>query len=1256
MRSLHRRRKRYITSRKSPLHLETLTCRCLLSADLVGAAGGADAGLLDFLEAPGRGYGIADCTFADPAAFDDWDYWAVEETIHGTDCLDTIPASLADLYPSESQASQSGYVLYLDFDGAQVYSRMGDFWLGSSSVEIPAYDLGVYGWAGREQESIDYILDFVREDYAAYNITITTQEPLGGEYSTIYVGGDNGWFSPSSNVIGVATYDIGNHDPSNYGFAFPDELGIYYNYCGGSLKNFSEYLANLITHEAGHNFGANHIDDPSATMNPYLALTPRRTMFGSGPIPASSSTQDTQSLFGTNLGYAHGPDDYGDLLSQAQTITANGQISGLLERRDDVDVFTFTAGGDGTVSIDIDTPDGANLDSLLRVYRNGDGQLLAENDDAYGQLDSYVSLEVAQGEAYTIYVSSALNSSSGSYILRIELEALPDEPALQVVDSIGDPQDHALDFGSLILGESASSTLTLGNIGSADLIISQITAGGSVTIEPASLPLNGSDDITLAPGQELSVQVTCQPGEIGIFARTITLVSNDPDEPLVSIQLLAQVEPPAPDIDAADNLEFGSLPRGQSGQRLLQIGNQGQDTLEILDIQATEPFGWEAAGVDLPVWLAPGESLSLTVTVSADQRGVWEGELSIVSNDPDEPVVQVDLSVQIVGGVLAVHESAQQADDGQIDFGPVRVGQVSSLPVILENGGDADLTIQSISAGGGFELDTVLLAGDETDDIILAAGQSLTVYASYTPEQLESAAGWLEISCDDPEGPQAQITLEATGVGGVLLASEADSQPDGIRPAGSYQVGQEYDLAAWELTNQGTDLLTVSLAWAEGIHFQLLGPATIILQPNETVLVEVRLDTQLARTLSDTLTLTADDLDQTQVELLFTADAYAQVKAGQSYRFVDHTGDVVTVSATGQTIACVTVGRADQPDIASITVVQSDEQDSLRINVKGSGQTRLGELTGAGDLKSIQAPQVNLAGAGIAWNGQLRQLNLGMVMADADIAFAAAEKATCRLGEISGDSQISIDGALQSFSAARFLAGRLQAGGIGRMTVGEGLLGEVELAGGSLERLSVRRGDLAGSVSAAGRIGSVQVANGDLSGRIEAAGGIDLVLVGHGELNGVLRSGLTIDTIRAEQIIQAEISAPLRIEKIRVKENMQDSLISIGYDPAPAGSKFAILAANEVDALLGTLRIGGTFAGSTVAVGVAPDAEGSFIHGSAHTASGTIGKVVLEHVQTDNADDPFGLVACDGIERLRIDRTAVQTDYHQNDFYITVLK
>ena len=225
MRSRLSIKKRVRTRQRSRVILEKLDSRVLLSAnwDWIDFEGLDD--LSDFTK---TGYGIPDAFYSDPATWGDdsfdlsvgFDYVEVE----GDPDQQVGGEPLSELL--EPAAASGVYTLYLDFDGATVYSRAGDFWLGSTSVDIPAYDLGQFGWSGREAESVDYITNFVRDDYAPYNVNVTSDEPSYGQYSTIYVGGTGDWFRPGSSIIGVATYDIGNRDESNFGFAFTEQLGI----------------------------------------------------------------------------------------------------------------------------------------------------------------------------------------------------------------------------------------------------------------------------------------------------------------------------------------------------------------------------------------------------------------------------------------------------------------------------------------------------------------------------------------------------------------------------------------------------------------------------------------------------------------------------------------------------------------------------------------------------------------------------------------------------------------------------------------------------------------------------------------------------------------------------------------------------------------------------------------------------------------------------------------------------------------------
>jgi len=1257
MRSRHSNKK-HITSKRRPqcrgqFILENLDRRILLSAgnELLP---GLDPG--DFIK---DGYGVADPFYSNPAAWDaieddfhaendSVDDWILSDTDGGSGPSD-LSESLNDIF-GDFATSGSVYQLYLDFDGGQVYSRPGDFYLGSSYVTIPSYNLGLFGWSGLEQQSLEYITEFVRQDYAAYNVSVTNVEPAGGEYTTIYVGGTNDWFRPNSGVIGVATYDIGNRDPSNFGFAFTNELSIYYSYSGGSLLDFSEYVANLITHEAAHTYGSNHVSDTTAIMNPYLALSPRTTCFG------SDSTQDTQTLLGTNMGYAHGPDDYGNSIQTAGNITNLDSVSGLLERRDDVDAFTFTAPVSGTAVIGVNTSIYSNLDSRLHIIRNRDQAVIAANDNYDGQTDSQVSFEVERGTDYTIYVSSSKAMSSGTYSLLLDI---PDSaPQLYLAGDVGGSDNYTVDFGSLLIDDSASASIIIGNSGSADLVISQILAGGGFNIDIAGS--GGAENLVIPPGGEQQVVITFDPDQPGTYNANLTIVCNDADQNIIEVGLTGSAEEPAPQIslywagsqiplnDAV--LDFGNVTLGTIGQQILTIQNPGSDTLIINDINVTEPFIIADGFSGQPLIIAPGQSEVIILSVSGTSRQQLSGQIEIDCNVSGTPSASLGLTSQIVGGVLAVHESAQIADDLQIDFGTVYLGEQAYQSITLVNAGDDTLTITDLIISDGFTLPAAF-AGN---DIILSVGESLVLNVGYSPLQADEAAGALTIITDDIESPQTMVYLAAEGKTDPLEIREADGTEDGTLNAGRIQIGSYHPTAVWIVTNHGNIPLTISLAISSNSGFSIDGSETIVIPAQQLRVVSVQLDTSLAWRHEGQLSLTANDIQQTTKSLDVSADAYALINRKSAYSFTDHSGDQVKISLTGGGEAEVTLGMAGEPDIKSIEFHDNTAGGKLTIKVGHGGTTQLGEISGQTDLAVLNGKSVILTNAGIDIDGGITKLILAEVQ-NADINFTAGQPVTFQAGSITGSSEINIDGDIKTFQAVEFTGGALNSGSIRKLFIAEQLNAEINTTENGINKLFIRQGDLQGRITSQTTIGKVIVKNGDLTGALMAHDSIDSILLGKGNITGTIDSQAQIGKIQANNIEQAQIFALNRIEQIKVSGNFFDSQVRIG-DATSQHYQTTPQADIEPLAFLGNFKVKGTFSNSTVAVGVIPDNSSDILSGTATAAGGNIDSIVLGQINIDQQSDPFGFVVLDKINTLRINGKILSDNYCQDPFYVTVLK
>ncbi len=94
----------------------------------------------------------------------------------------------------------------------------------------------------------------------------------------------------------------------------------------------------------------------------------------------------------------------------------------------------------------------------------------------------------------------------------------------------------SLDFGSVHVGDSSFTNLTVTNSGSADLIIGQLTVSGADTLD-----FNTRDDnctgVTLAPSRNCTVQVIFSPRYTGDRSATLSISSNDPDAPTQTVSL-----------------------------------------------------------------------------------------------------------------------------------------------------------------------------------------------------------------------------------------------------------------------------------------------------------------------------------------------------------------------------------------------------------------------------------------------------------------------------------------------------------------------------------------------------------------------------------------------------------------------------------------------------------------------------------------------------------------------------------------------
>ena len=211
-----------------------------------------------------------------------------------------------------------------------------------------------------------------------------------------------------------------------------------------------------------------------------------------------------------------------------------------------------------------------------------------------------------------------LVSACSDYELAAENDDNVAEP-----DIVVDPMQ--INFGTLLPGESAQQPLTLTNQGNAGLQV------GALLIEDTAFTLLGIVAPFELPAGE-SIQAWVQyTAENASDSSTMTVISSDPDTPELSIPLMGGNQGPVLQIEPPD-FTFEEQMLDCTSEATFALKNVGTDTLELSTIEIADGFVL-AEGPERSE-LEPGQQVGLVVSFTPGEEKLYEGALSVDSNDP----------------------------------------------------------------------------------------------------------------------------------------------------------------------------------------------------------------------------------------------------------------------------------------------------------------------------------------------------------------------------------------------------------------------------------------------------------------------------------------------------------------------------------------------------------------------------------------------------------------------------------------------
>ncbi|MGW6280409.1 M12 family metallo-peptidase [Kribbella sp. NPDC055071] len=318
----------------------------------------------------------------------------------------------------------SNRVIYLDFDGHTITGTAWNTGGKPASVNVTAYDTdgnpAVFSTA--EQDVVRDVWARVSEDYAPFDVDVTTQQPTAAaidrsgasdqQYGTRVLIDPTTWYQSGCGCGGVAY--VGVYDNTSQHSYYQPAL-VFTKGVGTGAKNIAEAAA----HEAGHNVGLSH--DGTASVGYYaghgawapimgVGYSKAISQWSKGEYTGANNKEDDFAVIGQN-GLALRADDHGNSTTDATALTLGTTVQGIYANDSDVDVFgidlaagTFTFAAAAAAS-------GADLDIKLQLL-SSDGTVVATADPAAGQSNSATPTGLS--------ASISRQVTAGRYYLRVD--------------------------------------------------------------------------------------------------------------------------------------------------------------------------------------------------------------------------------------------------------------------------------------------------------------------------------------------------------------------------------------------------------------------------------------------------------------------------------------------------------------------------------------------------------------------------------------------------------------------------------------------------------------------------------------------------------------------------------------------------------------------------------------------------------------------------------------------------------------------
>lgn len=273
---------------------------------------------------------------------------------------------------------------------------------------------------------------------------------------------------------------------------------------------------------------------------------------------------------------------------------------------------------------------GTTLTLLFSTYVGGTGNFDLPTRVATGPLGEAVAVGITNSYDFPATLGSyqPYHSGAGDDAFVVKIDTAANLPAAAFSDDI-------LFFGLLGVGFTSKKTLTLQNMGTAALNISDISLAGT---DPSQFSFTDTCGSSVAAGSKCTIDVTYAPTSNIVHNATLVVADNASGNPHQVGLNGVGVPAPAVTLNPPATLTFPDTMVGTTSAALqITVTNNGGADLNITGVTKVGTAYTVSGCSGASATVTPGNNCVISVTFSPTTGGIITGSVTITDNAPGSP-------------------------------------------------------------------------------------------------------------------------------------------------------------------------------------------------------------------------------------------------------------------------------------------------------------------------------------------------------------------------------------------------------------------------------------------------------------------------------------------------------------------------------------------------------------------------------------------------------------------------------------------